>query len=79
VVAVASEDMRVNVGSAGHSRFKYVMLDCALTAPAKSDATMALRIVATGAMDGERLWDASMLEMKSTVSRACARRCTYLS
>jgi hypothetical protein len=51
--------MRVNVGSAGHSRFKYVMVDCALTALAKSDATMALRIVATGAMDGGRLWDAS--------------------
>jgi hypothetical protein len=29
VVAVASDEISVNVGSAGHIRFRYVMLDCA--------------------------------------------------
>jgi hypothetical protein len=48
VVAVASEDTSVNVGGAVHIKFRYVMVDCALTALAKSGATITLRIVATG-------------------------------
>jgi hypothetical protein len=46
VVAIASDDMSVNVGSAYHIRLRYVISDCAWIALAKSDATTTLRIVA---------------------------------
>jgi hypothetical protein len=48
IVTVASEVIRVNLGSAGHIRLRYVVVDCTLTAVARSAETMMLRIVPTG-------------------------------